>query len=140
MNFNLADTDYDTDANYYNTLTSSISNSEYYTYEAYNLAIDHFRKTRPDVSLHHCNIRSATNNGNNLSYELSRLKYGCDIIALTETWLDENNTDIVGLPGYNHSRALVSCANGLCYCITPMCYLFIMSDFRTLPIHRLSSS
>ena len=36
-------------------------------------------------------------------------------------------------------QALVSCANGLCYCITPMCYLFIMSDFRTLPSNRLSS-
>ena len=33
-------------------------------------------------------------------------------------------------------RALVSCANGLCYCITPMCYLFIMSEFRTLPSNR----
>ena len=39
----------------------------------------------------------------------------------------------------NRPRALVSCANGLCYCTTPMCYLFIMSDFRTLPSTRLSS-
>ena len=37
------------------------------------------------------------------------------------------------------SRALVSCANGFCYYITPICYLFIMSDFRTLPSIRLSS-
>ena len=35
--------------------------------------------------------------------------------------------------------AIVSCANGLCYYITPMCYLFIMSDFRTLPSYHLSS-
>ena len=31
-------------------------------------------------------------------------------------------------------RVLVSCAMRLCHCITPMCYLFIMSDFRTAPV------
>ena len=52
--------------------------------------------------MYHCNIRSATKNANNLSIHTKALNHEFDVIALTETWLNDLNSDIVGFPNYNH--------------------------------------
>ena len=52
--------------------------------------------------MYHCNIRSVTKTGNNLSYHLNVLHLDFDIITLSETWLNENNHVIDCFPNYNH--------------------------------------
>ena len=69
---------------------------KYHSISEFNSAVSDYS------SLCHCNIRSATKNGNNLSNHLNYLTLQFYIIALTETFLNENNTEIVLFSIYNH--------------------------------------
>ena len=93
----LPNDDYDPDTHYYNQ-TPHTKNSKYYNISEFNSVVS----DNSSFSLCHCNIRSATKNGNNLSNHLNSLTVQFDIIALTETWLNENNAEIVGFSNYNH--------------------------------------
>ena len=66
--------------------------SKYYSISEFNSAVS----DSSSFSLCHCNIRSATKNGNNVSNHLNSLTLQFDIIALKETWLNENNTIFFG--------------------------------------------
>ncbi len=95
--------DYDPDVHYYNNsqINNNICNSKYYNIEEFNLNVAN-TKTATQFSIYHCNIRSATKNANNLSNMMQSLNQQFDIVALTETWLNKNNSEIVGFHNYNH--------------------------------------
>ena len=95
--------------------------------------LNEIRRNHPkSLVFAHVNINSVRSKFHNLADILNAGRI--DVLAVTESKLDDSFPMNQFKP-----RALVSCANGLCYCITPMCDLFIMSDFRTLPSNRLSS-
>ena len=60
-------------------------------------------------SLLHTNICSLQGNFEKLEMVLSDLEYQFDVIALTETWHDDNNPSFVAgiLPGYQNTKAQV---------------------------------
>ena len=89
-------TDTDPDQHYYSQLHDSqkLCDSKYYNIDEFNRATIrnvNYKK----FSMYHCNIRSATKNGNNLSIHMKALNHEFDVIALTETWLNDLNSDIV---------------------------------------------
>ena len=53
------------------------------------------------LSIFHFNIRSLETNLTNLEALVANFKQTPDIIAVTETWLNENNVDSIVLEGYN---------------------------------------
>ena len=86
----LPNDDYDPDTQYHNQ-TPQTKHFKYHSISECNSSVS----DNSSFSLCHCNIRSATKNGNNLSNRLNSLALEFYIIALTETWLNENNTEIV---------------------------------------------
>jgi len=88
--------DFDPDANYY-AKSHSLGESKYFETDEFNKIASRNKK----LSLMHTNIRSATKNSNDLSNYLATLNHQFDIIALSETWLNKNNTDIIGFPNYS---------------------------------------
>ena len=96
-------TDTDPDQHYYSQLhdLQKLCDSKYYNIDEFNRATIRNLNYKK-FSMYHCNIRSATNNGNNLSIHMKALNHEFDVIALTETWLNDLNSDIVGFPNYNH--------------------------------------
>jgi hypothetical protein len=99
-----SDKDHDPDLNHYNTqISQSLIHSNYYTYYELNQCLSNTNYNQHDyLSMFHCNIRSANKNANMLSSELRRINHQFDIIALSETWLNSNNTSISGFTDYNH--------------------------------------
>jgi hypothetical protein len=99
---NIPCNDYDPDINYYNTqVQHTLIDSKYYDSSEFNSTIADLSKTT-QLSMFHSNIRSANKNANNLSIQLNKLNHQFDIITLSETWLNEHNTEINGFPEYNH--------------------------------------
>ena len=48
------------------------------------------------LSLSHLNIKSLTHHYNELTLYLHLLKYKCGLIGLTETWLNDDISDLYG--------------------------------------------
>jgi hypothetical protein len=94
---------YDADQHYFNQSheINNLCNSNYYNIDEFNNANSSQHKEK-QCSMYHCNIRSVTKNGNNLSCHLNAIEQEFDVIALSETWLNDNNHQIIGFPNYNH--------------------------------------
>lgn len=89
--------DIDPDRHYYDY----VSNSKYYDIDEFNSIASTFNHSKP-LSMYCCNVRSATKNGNYLSNMLCSMNTQFDVVAITETWLTEQNHEIVGFPTYSH--------------------------------------
>ena len=89
--------DYDPDINYYAECPQQYANSEYYDIEQFNDAERHL----DDLSLFHCNIRSAAHNSRAMCDYLTALKHKFDVLCFSETWLHKNNDDIADFPNYS---------------------------------------
>jgi len=94
--------DNDPDSNYYDVHSSDYYESRYYDSIGFNYKISPAECKIKQISMIHCNIRSANKNANNFSNYLKSLNHNFDVIAFTETWHNENNTDINGFQDYNH--------------------------------------
>ena len=70
--------------------------SEYFTEQSFN---NKFANCDSQFSLFHLNIRSVPANLTSLELYLSSLRNTFDVIALSETWLSEHNSDLFCLPG-----------------------------------------
>ena len=79
----------------------SLTDSKYFSSSEFNMEISKSSNIN-QIFMLHCNIRSSNNNANDLSIELGKLNHDFNIIALSETWLNANNTEINGFPDYNH--------------------------------------
>ena len=91
--------DLDPDANYF---IHRPKESCYYTPTSLNQKLNLDQKSftpRDPVSLMHINCRSIINKIPNLMILLDSLKI--DILAVTETWLDEFSAEQIHIPGYN---------------------------------------
>ena len=91
--------EYDPDIHYYSD-SQNICDSSYFDIDEFNATISK-SKLAKRLSMNHCNIRSASKNSNDFSNYLDALNCKFDIIALSETWLSDNNSDIVGFPNYD---------------------------------------
>ena len=97
-NDNIPNSEYDPDANFYDTqIPSSLTDSKYFSSSEFNMEIYKSSNNINQLSMLHCNIRSSNKNANYLSIELGKLDHDFNIIALSETWLNANNTEINGL-------------------------------------------
>ena len=102
INDNIPNSEYDPDANFYDTqIPSSLTDSKYFSSSEFNMEISKSSNIN-QLSMLHCNIRSSNKNANDLSIELGKLNHDFNIIALSETWLNATNTEINGFPDYNH--------------------------------------
>lgn len=63
-----------------------------------------------NISVFHCNIRSAKKNFDQLLIYLSQRSFQYDIIAITETWLKED--ECVNIPGYVMSQPSAHATRG----------------------------
>ena len=92
----------DPDFNYFSNIIDANSNfdSKYYDVNEFNDTIP--TSSSRNLSLFHCNIRSANSNSGDLSNYLASLNHKFDIIGLSETWLSEKCHSIDGFSAYDH--------------------------------------
>ena len=72
--------------------------SRYYDIHAYNNFIPH---NVNQLNILHINSRSLPKNFDNINAFLNSLSVAPDILAITETWLNDSNKHLFQLPGYN---------------------------------------
>ena len=90
----------------YNTTSSNPENcsykfnidSQYYTHKEF---INNIQNKNKCFSIIHINIRSISKNFDNLIILLDSLNYEFDIIAISESWINDNNTFIYNIHNYN---------------------------------------
>ena len=78
---------------------TNICHSPYFQIDEFNDSVGILPKG--NLSLIHCNIRSARQNSADFSNFLYSLHHKFDIIALSETWLNSNNDSIIGFSEYS---------------------------------------
>ena len=97
--------DLDPDQNYYNPLMNqSLLNCKYYYTDQLN-AETHTR-TSEQISLLCMNIRSLRKIFTGFTTLLDIIDIKFQLIALTETWLKEYNTDLFNIDGYTHESQI----------------------------------
>ena len=89
----------DPDVNFYN---SSYLDSRYYDEENFCKMCDDNNVQSSYFSLFHMNIRSASKHSEELLIHLENLSHVFNVVALTETWLQDSNVDCINVPGYTH--------------------------------------
>lgn len=95
-------TDNDPDTNYFSVnIPDFFNDCKYYNSEAFKSKLTQIGGEN-QLSMLHCNIRSAVKNANNLSHHLNSSYCEFDVIALSETWLNESNSTFSGFTNYNH--------------------------------------
>lgn len=95
--------DCDPDLNFYNNQLcfQNVQNCSYYTDVSFNQKCDDNNINDHSFSMMHINIRSAAKNLNSFDIFLAGLKVNFTVLALTETWLNDSNSDLYNLYGYN---------------------------------------
>jgi len=88
---------HDPDANYFNNC--KISANKYYLSNEFTYHVDRLA-SKGNMSLLHVNIRSLRNKFDSFLDYINLLNYPFSIIALTETWLNNNDTEYYVIPGY----------------------------------------
>ena len=94
--------DCDPDKNYFNILSHKISSCNYYLESSFNEKIKDSNQNPKMFSLLHINIRSLKSNLHQLTSYLEVLKHIFTVLAVTETWLTEENNDLYQINEYNH--------------------------------------
>ena len=97
-NTNAIDNEIDPDTNCHFTYNSS---SNFYSVSEFNFKIDSLNLSGNELSLLHLNIRSIRHKLDAFINFLNSLKHTFSIIALTETWLtDSESNNLYSIPGY----------------------------------------
>ena len=91
--------DADPDINFFSQVQPSNISSKYYDENNFNTELGEISE-RNNFSLLHLNIRSVPKNFNNLTNYVQNLKINFDVIGLTETWINEANTNLYNIEGY----------------------------------------
>ena len=97
------DTGADPDVIFFNKFShQSRINCKYHLQDNFLKYTAHMKKHENDcISMMHMNIRSTKANIDSFAAYLGTLELRFKLIALTETWLDNNNHDLYIIPGYN---------------------------------------
>ena len=91
--------DLDANENFYNLQQPNTVDSQYLQIPDLNKQLP---KSKNSFSVLHLNIRSLSKNFKNFRSSLALIEHKFSIIALTETWMKQHNTDLYNLEGYNH--------------------------------------
>ena len=92
--------DIDPDLHFYQEFNQATVKCNYYLDTKFNEEITEPTGSTNFLSLCHVNIRSARKNLGAFENYLNILKHEFTVIALTETWLNDNDCDLYGLSGY----------------------------------------
>ena len=76
------------------------TNSLYYTEEQFKHKFAGSKEESTNFSIIHLNCRSLPSDYNKLKDCINALDFQFDVIALSETWLIDNDTDIFNIDGY----------------------------------------
>ena len=87
----------DPDNNFYQHLSTD---SLYYTEEQFKQKFAKPKEETANFSIIHFNCRSLPSNYNKLKYSITALDLHFDVIALSETWLIDNDSDNFNIDGY----------------------------------------
>ena len=103
--------------------------SEYHDITSYNKL---FSEEQRNLSVMHMNARSLPKNFDKITVFLNSLVMSPDIIAITETWLNDTNKYLFQLPGYHphHLTRQTRTHGGVT--------LFISNDIHSEPIDTLT--
>ena len=94
---------------------NSITN--YYSTLEFNDKLNANNITNTDLSLLHLNVRSMRNKFDSILNYLNSLAHDFSVIALTETWLNDNDDETFQLPGYNLTQLNRNNKNGGGICV-----------------------
>ena len=98
--------DIDPDIQFYNTHCNTVLNScDYYIEDSLNSKIDNLSIKENVFSLVHANIRSAPRNLTKFESYLSGIDHTFSIIALSETWIKEDNKDLQNIEDYKSEHS-----------------------------------
>ena len=105
--------EYDPDVIFFHELRISTGTSKYFNDETLNsvLADSNLTSTNP-MSLLSLNIRSIPKNIDKLSSYLNMLNISFSFIGITETWFNDDNISLFGLPDYAHESVHRSSRRG----------------------------
>ena len=92
--------DIDPDLNFYQEFNQTTVKCNYYLETKFNDEMSEPNGTKDVLSLCHVNIRSARNNLGNFENYLNMLNHDFTVIGLSETWLNDDNSDLYSLSGY----------------------------------------
>ena len=92
--------DIDPDLHFYQEFNQSTVKCNYYLETKFNDEISKPNGTKDVLSLCHVNIRSARKNLGDFENYLNMLNHDFTVIGLSETWLNDNDSDLYGLCGY----------------------------------------
>ena len=104
-NDNIPHQDSDPDLQYFNDMTyvNNLSRCDYYMQHDFNKLLDDNKIDNDNtLSMIHLNIRSLPKHFRELNVFLSELSIDFNVIAVTETWLNEANADIYNIDDYLH--------------------------------------
>ena len=100
-NFNGPLSETDPDIHYYNNQCKMfMSSCDYWLENSFNDKVNEIKIEKNTFSLIHSNIRSAAKNLNKLDSYLSNLNHMFTVVALSESWLKDQNFELYGLDGY----------------------------------------
>ena len=94
--------DCDPDIQFYNNqVNSDMYSCDYFMEDSFNNIIGREGIRQDSFSILHANIRSAVKNLNSFEAYLANIDHKFKIIALTESWLKDNNSALYNIDGYN---------------------------------------
>ena len=93
--------DIDPDEHYYRFLPGYFSNCAYYDEALFQEKCLKSDLSQENFSLIHFNARSACRNLSSIENYLHCLNFQFSVVGLTETWYNESNVGLYGLPGFN---------------------------------------
>ena len=113
----LPTSDLDPDLQFYRNHANSdlLLSCKYYHEESFNNLVKEFDKKCRVFSSIHTNIRSALKNHDNFTSYLECLEHKFPLIGYSESWLNEDNKDTIGISGYKaeHSCRKDRCGGGV---------------------------
>ena len=92
----------DPDSNFFSSLTPDSLSCDYFSIEQFHSLLLNIPEPQPkQFSTFHLNIRSLSKNHEALYHFLSLLNHEFSVLALSETWLNEEVTSLFDIPNYN---------------------------------------
>ena len=122
--------DIDPDLHFYQEFNQATVKCNYYLETKFNDEISKPNGTKDVLSLCHVNIRSARKNHGDFENYLNMLNHDFTVIGLSETWLNDNDSDLYGLCGYKVIE-LIELVEGWQFVFKIM---FVLQRDQTCPI------
>ena len=125
--------DLDPDVQFYRNHANNdlLLSCKYYHEQSFNGLVKEFDKNRRILSSLHTNIRSASKNHDNFISYLECLDHKFPLIGYSESWLNDDNKDTIGISGYKaeHSCRKDRCGGGVS--------LFVQDDIECSRVDEL---